>query len=175
MTFPRLRLRDEATGLLDLPWELPLRAWNAGESVVLEANENYYGEAPKLKRWIIRHVPEAGAQRLLLEQGDIDVARNLGAEDLKDLAGNPVGVAPRNVLKRVMAVYEAEGWAPVVAPPISAPDGPMLTLAMPQSLPAAPMNVSASRRSVVKIDEARPCGTPLCNSIASSRSSYTIE
>jgi len=66
-----------------------VRQWNAGESVVLEANENYYGEAPKLKRWIIRHVPEAGAQRLLLEQGDIDVARNLGAEDLKDLASNP--------------------------------------------------------------------------------------
>jgi peptide/nickel transport system substrate-binding protein len=34
-------------------------------------------------------VPEAGAQRLLLEQGDIDVARNLGAEDLKDLEDNP--------------------------------------------------------------------------------------
>jgi len=66
-----------------------VRAWNAGESVVLEANETYYGEQPKLKRWIIRHVPEAGAQRLLLEQGDIDVARDLGAEDLKDLASNP--------------------------------------------------------------------------------------
>ncbi len=66
-----------------------LRQWNAGEVVVLEANENYFGAAPKLKRWIIRHVPEAGAQRLLLEQGDIDVARDLGAEDLKALDANP--------------------------------------------------------------------------------------
>ena len=27
MTFPRLRLRDEVAGLLDLPWELPLKQW----------------------------------------------------------------------------------------------------------------------------------------------------
>jgi tRNA A-37 threonylcarbamoyl transferase component Bud32/DNA-binding transcriptional MerR regulator len=27
MTFPRLRLRDEVAGLLDLPWELPLAQW----------------------------------------------------------------------------------------------------------------------------------------------------
>ncbi|MDQ3558951.1 MAG: glutamine synthetase family protein, partial [Pseudomonadota bacterium] len=33
-----------------------------------------------------------------------------------DLSGEPVGVAPRNVLKRVMALYAAEGWRPVVAP-----------------------------------------------------------
>ncbi|NDV12548.1 glutamine synthetase family protein [Crenobacter caeni] len=30
--------------------------------------------------------------------------------------GRPVEVAPRNVLKRVLSLYEAEGWAPVVAP-----------------------------------------------------------
>ena len=36
--------------------------------------------------------------------------------DAEDLSGNPVEVAPRNVLKRVLRLYEAEGWAPVVAP-----------------------------------------------------------
>ena len=29
MTFPRLRLRDEVAGLLDLPWEQPLKTWDA--------------------------------------------------------------------------------------------------------------------------------------------------
>jgi hypothetical protein len=29
MTFPRLRLRDEVAGLLDLPWERPLAEWDA--------------------------------------------------------------------------------------------------------------------------------------------------
>ena len=36
MTFPRLRLRDEVTGLLDLPWELPLREWNETAHVFRE-------------------------------------------------------------------------------------------------------------------------------------------
>lgn len=36
--------------------------------------------------------------------------------DVLDQNGVPVPVAPRNVLKRVMALYEAEGWQPVVAP-----------------------------------------------------------
>jgi len=53
---------------------------DAGESVVLEANDNYYGEAPKLKRWIIRHVPEAGAQRLLQHVGRELVHREDDAE-----------------------------------------------------------------------------------------------
>ncbi len=38
---------------------------------------------------IIRHVPESGAERLLLEQGDIDVARLLNTDDLIALEKNP--------------------------------------------------------------------------------------
>ena len=36
--------------------------------------------------------------------------------DALDQKGNPVPTAPRNVLKRVLALYAAEGWRPVVAP-----------------------------------------------------------
>jgi len=36
--------------------------------------------------------------------------------DVNDLNGGPVGLAPRNVLKRVLSYYEREGWQPVVAP-----------------------------------------------------------
>lgn len=35
---------------------------------------------------------------------------------VEDLEGEPVGTAPRNVLKRVLALYDAEGWVPIVAP-----------------------------------------------------------
>lgn len=66
-----------------------LSRWNAGEVVILDANDDYYGEAPKIKRWLIRHVAEAAAQRLLLEQGDIDVARDLGSEDVREMEDNP--------------------------------------------------------------------------------------
>lgn len=38
--------------------------------------------------------------------------------DVDDLDGNPIGLAPRNVLKRVLDFYKAEGWIAVVAPEI---------------------------------------------------------
>lgn len=36
--------------------------------------------------------------------------------DLEKRDGEPVNLAPRNVLKKVLALYEAKGWRPVVAP-----------------------------------------------------------
>ena len=36
--------------------------------------------------------------------------------DVYDQQGQPVPVAPRNVLKRVVALFEAKGWRPIVAP-----------------------------------------------------------
>ncbi len=36
--------------------------------------------------------------------------------DIHDQKGDPVGFAPRNVLKRVVDLYNARGWQPVVAP-----------------------------------------------------------
>ncbi len=62
-----------------------LTRWNAGEGLVLQANENYYGTKPKLQRILIRHVAETGTQRLLLTQGDVDIARDLAPDDLRDL------------------------------------------------------------------------------------------
>ncbi|SNT18987.1 glutamine synthetase family protein [Tropicimonas sediminicola] len=36
--------------------------------------------------------------------------------DLETRDGTPLGIAPRNVLKRVLSFYETNGWQPVVAP-----------------------------------------------------------
>ncbi len=36
--------------------------------------------------------------------------------NVTDLQGNPIETVPRNVLKRVLDAYTAEGWSPVVAP-----------------------------------------------------------
>ncbi|RUS63495.1 glutamine synthetase [Pseudorhodobacter sp. E13] len=36
--------------------------------------------------------------------------------DAEDQSGNPVPTAPRNVLKRIVDLYRAQGWQPVVAP-----------------------------------------------------------
>ena len=65
-----------------------MRDWRANELVVLERNDNYYGEKAKLQRVIYRHVKESATQRLMLETGDIDVARNLSPEDLAAISAN---------------------------------------------------------------------------------------
>ena len=57
-------------------------SWKPNESVTLEANPDFYLGAPPMKRVVVRHVQESATQRLLLERGDIDVARNLNPEDI---------------------------------------------------------------------------------------------
>ena len=67
---------------------MKLREWRANEIVALERNDNYYGDKPKLARVVYRHVKEAATQRLLLEKGDIDIARNLSPQDIAALSTN---------------------------------------------------------------------------------------
>ncbi|WP_175763513.1 ABC transporter substrate-binding protein [Burkholderia ambifaria] len=55
--------------------------WSAGDSIVLQRFDGY--RLPlAMKRIVLRHVPEAASQRLLLENGDVDAARDLSPDDL---------------------------------------------------------------------------------------------
>ncbi len=65
-----------------------IREWRANEAIVFERNDNYSGDAPAMARVIYRHLPEGSTQRLLLEQGDIDIARDLGPEEIDALSSN---------------------------------------------------------------------------------------
>jgi len=67
---------------------MKIRDWRANEILALERNDNYYGEKAKLPRVIYRHVKESATQRLLLEKGDVDIARNLTPEDLAAVEKN---------------------------------------------------------------------------------------
>lgn len=67
---------------------LKIREWRANELVTLERNDHYHGAKSKVARVIYRHVKESATQRLMLEKGDIDIARNLSPQDLAALAGN---------------------------------------------------------------------------------------
>lgn len=86
--------------------------WNAGESIVLQANDDYYGKAAKLKRVLIRHVAEPGTQRLLLQKGDVDIARDLSPDDLADLDGKP-GLKVERVLKPQLFFWTFNALDPV--------------------------------------------------------------
>ena len=93
----KLVMSKEVSGDMGYAWlktnyagsgPLKLREWRANEIVALERNDNYHGEKSKMARVIYRHVKEAATQRLLLEKGDVDIARNLSPEDLTALAAN---------------------------------------------------------------------------------------
>ena len=65
-----------------------LRAWKPNEALILDAYPDHWRGAAAIERAVIRHIAEPATQRLLLEKGDIDLARNLGADQLAGLAGN---------------------------------------------------------------------------------------
>jgi len=61
--------------------------WKPNESVTLQSNPDFYLGAPAMERVVVRHVQESSTQRLMLERGDIDVARNLNPDDVAGIAG----------------------------------------------------------------------------------------
>lgn len=70
-----------------------IRTYVPHEVVVLDANPGSPEGAPTLKTILIKNVPDPAARRLLIEQGDADIARNLGADQMAALKGKP-GVKP---------------------------------------------------------------------------------
>ncbi len=62
--------------------------WKPNESYTLKANPDFYLGEPKMKKVIVRHIQESATQRLLLEKGDIDLARNLNPQDIASIKKN---------------------------------------------------------------------------------------
>ena len=70
-----------------------LVSWKANDRYILERNDGYHGTKALPKRVVVQHVAEAASQRLLLEKGDVDYARNLTKDQLDAIKGNPkIGV-----------------------------------------------------------------------------------
>lgn len=69
-----------------------VKTWKANDVFIMERNggENDYWRHPvSIKRVVIRHVPESGSERLLLEKGDIDIARLVSSADLSAIVKHP--------------------------------------------------------------------------------------
>ncbi|WP_047145187.1 ABC transporter substrate-binding protein [Aquamicrobium sp. LC103] len=62
--------------------------WRPSDRIILEANPNAEFP-PAVPRLLIRNVPDPATQLLLLQKGDIDVARNLGSDQIKTARDNP--------------------------------------------------------------------------------------
>ncbi len=92
-----LVLENEVDGDLGYEWlksnsagsgAFRLLTFRPNESYVLEAAGDYWRGDVQLNRVFVRHVPEPATQRLLLERGDVDVARDLTPVDVEGIAGN---------------------------------------------------------------------------------------
>ncbi len=51
--------------------------WNRDEELVLEANENWWGGAPAVKRLVFRPIPEHAVRVAALQAGEVDIAVNI--------------------------------------------------------------------------------------------------
>ncbi len=81
-----------------------LGSWKANESVTLISNPDFYLGAPAMERVVIRHIGESATQRLLLEKGDIDVARNLNPDDVAGISGKAGIVVDSELRGRLMYI-----------------------------------------------------------------------
>lgn len=66
-----------------------LRSWSPNDIAILERHDDYWDEVARMRRVVIRHIPESQAARLQLERGDLDVAYTLSGADFDGLENNP--------------------------------------------------------------------------------------
>jgi peptide/nickel transport system substrate-binding protein len=101
-----------------------LTSWQASDHVIIDANPNAT-EKGIMSRIVLRHVADPSAQLLLLQKGDADIARDLGADQLTSIAGSkdltvsasPQGTSMYIAMNQGMAelqktqVHQAIKWA----------------------------------------------------------------
>ena len=66
-----------------------LLRWRKDQEVVLERNDDYWGEKGKLKRIVYRPLPEAASRVIALESGDVDVITHVPPADINRLEKIP--------------------------------------------------------------------------------------
>ncbi len=69
-----------------------LAAYEPARLVRLEAFPDYFKGGPAIEGIIIQHVAEAATQQLLLETGDVDMARNLTPDQMASIASDTIKV-----------------------------------------------------------------------------------
>lgn len=64
-------------------------SWTTGDSIVLERNENYWGEKAKTKTLTFKFFTDSAIRAIQLEAGDVDFIFSVGSEDYDRLTENP--------------------------------------------------------------------------------------
>lgn len=79
--FPGDNVPDEYIGT----GPFKLVSWNPGVEILLERNDQYWGEKPKVKQLVLKIITDDAARTLALKAGDVDVILNPVAADIASL------------------------------------------------------------------------------------------
>jgi peptide/nickel transport system substrate-binding protein len=93
-----------------------LEKWEKQVQTVLVRNPKYTGTQPYFDRVIIQNIPEAATQKTALEAGDIDLALDLTADQIKGLEGNQditIARAPANIIHFLLMNQDPAVGGPV--------------------------------------------------------------
>ncbi len=121
----KLAMSHEADGDMGNTWlktngagsgAYTLVSWKPNESVTLKSNPNFYMGEPAMKRVVVRHVGESSTQRLMLERGDIDIARNLNPDDVAGISGKD-GITIDSALRGRLMYISLNQKHPVLSKP----------------------------------------------------------
>ena len=74
-----------------------LKSFKPNEGYILEARQGHWRGDAAIKNVLMRHIPEGATQRLLIEKGDIDIAREMTPTDIAGIEGNPEIVVQNDV------------------------------------------------------------------------------
>jgi len=89
-----------------------LIGWSRNLKIELQAFDDYWRGRPKMGRIFIQEMPEATAQMLALQRGDIDVAASLLPGQVKELTGQPGFVVKSTPTFTLRYLAMNTGYAP---------------------------------------------------------------
>lgn len=90
-----------------------MTSYTPDEEIVLEKNENYWGESSNIDKIIVKIQPDSNTQMMTLSTGDIDVAMNMTDDTMEELSGTEgvelINAATKTVSFLMMNMNEEYG------------------------------------------------------------------
>jgi len=87
-------------------------SFTPGTELVLEAFEGYWRGSPKVKRLVMKVIPDEATRLNALRRGEIDIAYSIRGETAKILQDQPGLSLKAAVVQGVFCVYFADQWDP---------------------------------------------------------------
>jgi peptide/nickel transport system substrate-binding protein len=98
-----------------------LTSYEQDVQIVLERNENYWGEPPYFDKVIFSHIPESATQKVALESGDIDIALDVSPDQIPALESDPdiiVGQSASSSIHYIAMNRDPEIGGPLADPTV---------------------------------------------------------